>query len=282
MTSSFVVVPQWQGSGSSRAMRLVDGAESIRQQLPKAATHVVDAPLEAGDAEGTGILRYSSIRLVRERLQRQLSELEGTPIVVGGDCGVEYGAIEHAARSGRVVLLWADAHADLNTAESSPSGAFHGMVLRALIDEGVVDAADVLLLGVRDLDDAEAEFIDSRAMRRVSADEVGAAVAERAAAAHEAGHEPVLYVHVDLDVLDPAVFTGVGFPAPFGLDLSSLTQAVSDARAALALAGAGLTEYAPAVATGDGGDGEVDGDDTEVASGDDLSAILRIVAALSR
>ena len=283
MTSSFVVVPQWQGSGSSRAMRLVDGAESIRQQLPKAATHLVDAPLEAGDAEGTGILRYSSIRLVRERLQRQLSELEGAPIVVGGDCGVEYGAIEHAARAGRVVLLWADAHADLNTAESSPSGAFHGMVLRALIDDGIVDAADVLLLGVRDLDDAEAEFINAHAMRRVSTDEVGVAVAERAAAAREAGHEPVLYVHVDLDVLDSAVFTGVGFPAPFGLDLASLTQAVSDARAALVLTGAGLTEYAPATVNGENGDDALASSDNDtVAPSDDLSAILRIVAALSR
>jgi len=272
MTSSFVVVPQWQGSGSSRAMRLVDGAESIRQQLPSAATVEIDVPLEAGDAEGTGIVRYSSIRLVRERLQRQLAAGEGTPIVIGGDCGVEYGAIEHAARSGRVVLLWADAHGDLNTPASSPSGAFHGMVLRSLIDDGIVDAADVLLLGVRELDDAEADFIDERSMRRVSAVEVGEAVAERAAAARDAGVEPVLYAHVDLDVLDPAVFSGVGFATPFGLELDALTGAISAAREALPLVGAGLTEYAPA---------EVVTEDEDSTS-DDLSAILRILAALSR
>lgn len=274
MTSSFVVVPQWQGSGSSRAMRLVDGAQSIRQQLPSAATVEIEVPLEAGDAEGTGILRYSSIRLVRERLQRQLAAGDGTPIVIGGDCGVEYGAIEHAAHSGRVVLLWADAHGDLNTPESSPSGAFHGMVLRALIDDGVVDAADVLLLGVRDLDDAEAAFIDERSMRQVSADEVGDAVAERASAAREAGVEPVLYAHVDLDVLDPAVFAGVGFATPFGLELDALTRAIADARNALPLMGAGLTEYAPAEIA--------DGDDLDDSTGDDLSAILRILSALSR
>jgi arginase len=279
MTSSFVVVPQWQGSGSSRAMRLVDGAESIRQQLPSTATQVIDVPLEAGDAEGTGIVRYSSIRLVRERLQRALSDLDGTPIVVGGDCGVEYGAIEHASRSGRVVLLWADAHADLNTPESSPSGAFHGMVLRSLIDDGIVDAADVLLLGVRDLDDAEAEFIESQSLRYVTADEVGEAVSARALAAREAGHEPVLYAHVDLDVLDPAVFAGVGFATPFGLELAPLTQAITDARAALPLAGAGLTEYAPAVGDENGAG---TADDEFETPGDDLSAILRIIAALSR
>ena len=276
MTSTFVVVPQWQGSGSSRAMRLVDGAESIRQQLPSAATLTVEVPLEAGDAEGTGIVRYSSIRLVRERLQRQLSEVDGIPIVVGGDCGVEYGAIEHAARAGRVVLLWADAHADLNTPQSSPSGAFHGMVLRSLIDDGIIDAADVLLLGVRDLDDAEAEFIEARSLQRVEPGEVGAAVAARAAAARDAGIEPVLYAHVDLDVLDPAVFAGVGFAAPFGLELAALTSAISDARAALALTGAGLTEYAPV------GVDDTASLDADEGAGDDLSAILRIIAALSR
>lgn len=280
MTSSFLVVPQWQGSGSSRAMRLVDGAESIRQQLPSTATHVVDVPLEAGDAEGTGIVRYSAIRLVRERLQRQLSELDNTPIIVGGDCGVEYGAIEHASRAGRVVLLWADAHADLNTPESSPSGAFHGMVLRSLIDDGIVSAADVLMLGVRDLDDAEAEFIETESVRHVTVDEVGEAVSTRAAAARESGDEPVLYVHVDLDVLDPSVFAGVGFATPFGLELSALTRAITDARAALALSGAGLTEYAPAAAD-EHGAGTADNDELD-APGDDLSAILRIIAALSR
>lgn len=282
MSSTFIVVPQWQGSGSSRAMRLVEGAEAIRRDLPSAATRVVEVPLEAGDSEGTGILRYSSIRLVRERLERTLAELDSRAIVIGGDCGVEYAGIEHAARQGRVVVLWADAHADLNTPETSPSGAFHGMVLRALIDAGVVDAADVLLLGVRDLDDAEATFIESAGIRRVTPDEVGIAVAERAAAARESDVEPVLYVHVDLDVLDPGVFSGVGFPAPFGLELEKLTSAVGEARAALPLTGAGLTEFAPSTAArGTVDDTEAEGD-ADAAESDDLSAILRILAALSR
>ena len=49
MPAAFVVVPQWQGSGSSRAMRLVDGAEAIRGDLPTASTFSVNVPLEAGD-----------------------------------------------------------------------------------------------------------------------------------------------------------------------------------------------------------------------------------------
>lgn len=279
MSSTFLVVPQWQGSGSARAMRLVEGAEVIRRDLPAAATRLIDVPLEAGDSEGTGILRYSAIRLVRERLERALAETEGTPVVIGGDCGVEYAAVEHSARAGRVVLLWADAHADLNTPATSPSGAFHGMVLRSMIDAGLVDAADVLLLGVRELDDAEADFIASAGMRRVTVDEVGAAITERADAARALGSDPVLYAHVDLDVLDPGVFEGVGFPTPFGLALDELTTAIAAARAALPLVGAGLTEFAPAESTDGVHTSEASTDD---AGNDDLSVILRILAALTR
>lgn len=268
MSSTFLVVPQWQGSGSARAMRLVDGAQAIRGDLPAAATRLVEVPLEAGDAEGTDIHRFSAIRLVRERLQRELAELDGPAVVIGGDCGVEYAPVEHAARQGRVVLLWADAHADLNTPQTSPSGAFHGMVLRTIIDDGLVNAADVLLLGVRALDDAEAAFIAEAGIRSVTADEVRAAVTERVDAARAASIEPVLYAHVDLDVLDPGVFAGVGFPTPFGLPLDDVTGAISAARAVLPLAGAGVTEFAPA------------GD--EESLGDDLSVILRILAALTR
>ncbi len=268
-------------------MRLVDGAEAIRQDLPSTDTRLIDVPLEAGDSEDTGILRWSSIRLVRERLQRALVELASPTIVIGGDCGVEYAGVEHATRSGRVILLWADAHADLNTPATSPSGAFHGMVLRSLIDDGVVAAADVLLLGARDLDDAEASFISDAAIRTVDAADVGAAIAERAEAARADGIEPVLYIHVDLDVLDPAVFGGVGFPAPFGLDVESLTTAIAAARAALTLAGAGVTEFAPTVNGENGENGGGQGLESAIeavgpTTGDDLTTILRILSALSR
>lgn len=271
MSSTFLVVPQWQGSGSSRAMRLVDGAEAVLHELPSAATRLIDVPLEAGDSEGTGILRFSSIRLVRERLQRELAELDEVAIIIGGDCGVEYAGVEHAARTGRVVVLWADAHADLNTADSSPSGAFHGMVLRSLIDDGVVDPENVLLLGVRDLDDAEAHFMETAGIAQVATSEVGAAVADRVTALRDSGAEPVLYVHVDLDVLDPGVFAGVGFPTPFGLTLDELTTAIAAAREQLSLRGAGVTEFAPASLS-----------DESAPGGDDLTTILRILGALRR
>jgi flavin reductase (DIM6/NTAB) family NADH-FMN oxidoreductase RutF len=64
MSPTFVVVPQWQGSVSARAMRLLDGAEAIRGDLPVSATTLVDVPIEAGDSLDTGIHRFSSLLIV--------------------------------------------------------------------------------------------------------------------------------------------------------------------------------------------------------------------------
>src|ERR1700733_13581685 len=100
MAATFVVVPQWQGSGSTRAMRLVDGADAIRGDLPSASTVVVAVPLEAGEAQGTGVSRFSSIQLVRDRQAMTLSTVEGVAITIGGDCGTELAAVEHAADQG--------------------------------------------------------------------------------------------------------------------------------------------------------------------------------------
>src|SRR5438094_6000653 len=88
------------------------------------------------------------------------TELPERPLVLGGCCCAHVGAVEGlATRHGRLALVWLDAHGDLNTPESSPSGNLWGMPLRMLLDSGSVDAADVLLLGARNLDPPEEEFI---------------------------------------------------------------------------------------------------------------------------
>ncbi|MBX3194518.1 MAG: arginase family protein [Microbacteriaceae bacterium] len=265
MPVSFVVVPQWQGSPSSRAMRLAEGAEAIREDLPAAATRVVAVPLEAGDEQGTGVARFSSLQLVRERLADVLGELDGAVVTVGGDCAVSFAAIAHAARGGDVALVWFDAHPDLNSPATSPSGAFAGMVLRALVDEGVVPAERVLLAGARAWDPGEEAFAAEAGIRSFTVDEL-AEPAGLADAVVATGATSV-YLHVDLDVLDPAEFAGLLDPEPFGLPVAGLVAAVSALTARLPLAGATIAAYAPA---------------SEQDRVDDAPAILRIVGALAR
>lgn len=266
MTLRFVLVPQWQGSPSPRAMRLADGVAALRTDLPASATTEVAVPLEAGDDQGTGIARYSSVRLVRDRLTAELADADGPFVVVGGDCSVSTAGLETALqRHPGAAVVWFDAHPDLNSPATSPSGAFAGMVLRAAIDDGAVDAGRVVLAGARSWDDGERAFADESGLRSLAVDELDdpAALVEAVAAT---GADAV-YVHVDLDVLDPADLDGLLDPEPFGMRPAALVGAIRALRTRFPLAGATLAAYAPGAP------------DTEQAA-DDAATILRVISAL--
>ncbi|TFD48940.1 arginase family protein [Cryobacterium frigoriphilum] len=277
MAPTFVVVPQWQGSVSPRAMRLVDGAEMIRGDLPSSATAVVDVPVEAGDAIESGIHRLSTILLVRERQAAVLRGVSDWALTIGGDCGVSLASVEHAARQhpNDLALVWFDARPRLHTAESSPSGGFGGMVLRAISGEGrpelLLDAAStvpldrIILAGARDMDDAEAEVIDRHHVPVLSANSLETPDA-LLAALREVGASRV-YLHIGLDVLDPAALTGLADLVPFGLEVEALTRLITAVRGEFTLAGATIAGFAPA---------------TIDAGNDDMSSILRIIGAVTR
>jgi len=264
VTATFVVVPQWQGSPSSRAMRLAEGAAAIRGDLPAASTREVAVPLEAGDDQGTGVARFSSLQLVRERLRDTLGELDDTAVVIGGDCGVSSAAVAHAVdRHGDLALIWFDAHPDINSTASSPSGAYAGMVLRSIIDDGLVPAGRVLLAGARSWDQGEDAYAAEVGIRALTVDELSDA-SVLADAVAETGAESV-YLHIDLDVLDPGEIAGLLDPEPFGLSAADLVGTIKALRARFSLAGATIAAYAPAGAD-------------DVA--DDAPTILRVIAAL--
>lgn len=270
MAVNFFVVPQWQGSGSSRAMQVAQGAEAISADLPSGKTVVVPVPLGAGNDQGSGVRRLSSIDAVQNELRAALAATDGVPLVVGGDCGVELGAISHAAHRHKLAVVWFDAHADLNSPGSSASGAFHGMVLRTLLGEGPevllpespLQPERVFLVGTRALDDAEQQYIVDSGIRSFTPDALNAGAL--ASALRESGADAV-YLHIDLDVLDPGEFSSLGHPEPFGVTLAALIDLVREAKAALPMVGAGLTEFAP------GSPEQAD---------EDLPAILRIIGAL--
>lgn len=276
MPATFLVVPEWQGSVSSRAMSHADGAFAIHGDLPSSATVLVEVPAEAGDALGTGVHRYSAVRRVRDRTAEALGAARGTPIAVGGDCGIALApvAAASAAHPGEVAVLWLDAHPDLNTPETSPSGAFNGMVLRAIAGDGAdglalegderVPASRIVLGGVRAIDDGEQAFIDAEGMTVLGVEELAdPAAAIRAITATGATR---VYVHVDLDVLDPSAIAGLSYPLPFGVEPDALVALVREVVAAFPLAGASIAGFAPS---------------SPDAAIDDLPTILRLVGALA-
>jgi arginase family enzyme len=158
------------------------------------------------------------------------SDLPAHPIVLGGCCCSHVGAVEGLhARHGRVAVLWLDAHGDLNTPETSPSGNEWGMPLRMLLDRGTIAAEDVVLWGARNLDPPEAEFI------------AAAGIGDDPSALLE---RPAVYVALDCDVLDPdelAVF----MPEPRGPSLGDVEQLLGRVRDSRKLVGVGLTGLAP-------------------------------------
>ena len=274
MPATFVVVPQWQGSGSSRALRLSDGAEAIRGDLPASLTRLVEVPLEAGDELGSGLPRLGSLQLVRDRTLAVLADVDDWALTIGGDCGVALAAVDHTLTrtGGDVAVVWFDAHPDLNTLESSPSAAFSGMVLRTLLGDGVgslvpttpLTPERLVLAGVRSTDDGEDDFVSNAAIRRVGVDELADPSALIDAIA--AGGATAVYIHIDLDVLDPGELLGVSDPVPFGVSAAALVAAVRALKGRYRLAGASIAGFSPA---------------SPAEASDDLPTILRIIGALT-
>lgn len=264
----FLIVPQWQGSPSSRAMLLVDGANAIAGDLPRRDTTLLDVPLEAGESLGTGVRRLSSLLRVRELIAEHMTPAGGV-IVIGGDCSVSVSALS-AIDTSDVAVLWCDAHPDLNDPSSSPSGAFSGMALSAVLGEGErqlaltpgVAAERVVLLGARSVDDGERARLDTLTVvppeRAHEPDAVAAAVRATGAAR--------VWVHIDVDVIDPAEFEGVSSAEPFGVSAASLAAVIRRVREDTPLAGATIAGFAPR---------------SPADAVRDMGAVLRLVGALA-
>jgi arginase len=155
------------------------------------------------------------------------------PLVLGGDHSLSVGSIRGAAKHKRLAVIWVDAHADFNTAETTPSGNIHGMPLAALCGLGdprlvslwdethpVLDPMRVAVIGARDLDPGEKQNLQEAGVMVQSIEQIDrlgmVAVLEKAIerVSHDADG---IYLSFDMDALDPRHAPGVGTPVPGGL-----------------------------------------------------------------
>jgi arginase len=156
-----------------------------------------------------------------------------TPLVLGGDHSIALGTLVGmaAAAGGEGGVVWVDAHGDLNTPETSPSGNVHGMVLAAALDLAgnafhyddwtlpAVARGKIALVGVRSLDNGERDLLhelDALVFTMSEVDRMGVEVCMREALAHASG-AAFLHVSLDMDVVDPDHAPGVGTPVRGGL-----------------------------------------------------------------
>jgi arginase family enzyme len=182
----------------------------------------------------TGVVEADSLP---EQTLALATDLPERPLVLGGCCCAHVGAFEGlAARHDKLALVWLDAHGDLNTIESSPSGNPWATPLRTLIDGGAVAPSNVALVGARNLDPPEEEFIAASGVR-TGADAVARATED----------VDCVYVAFDFDVLDPADARPF-MPEPNGLALADAARLLSSLAARTAIVGLGLTAALPDLA----------------------------------
>jgi arginase len=171
--------------------------------------------------------------VLRDSLEEQTKELASVlperPLVLGGCCCSHVGAVHGlAARHERLAIVWIDAHGDLNTPETSPSGNEWGMPLRMLLDDGIVPPGRVALVGARNLDPPEAEYLAETGID----DSLERALADADA----------IYVALDLDVLDPAE-AAMFMPEPDGPSVEDVENVLRETASRCPIAGVGVTGF---------------------------------------
>jgi arginase len=196
----------------------------------------IAAPVAEATSEGDERARFldeikASCNSIAELVGRAVSE-EAMPLVLGGDHSVALGTLAGLAKAnGPGGVLWLDAHADLNTPETSPSGNVHGMVLAAALGLGgetfaydewpspTIEPGRLALVGLRSLDEGERALLrelDACVLTMSDVDRLGVEKAVTEALQHVAGPNFV-HVSLDMDVVDPETAPGVGTPVRGGL-----------------------------------------------------------------
>ena len=251
-----LVFPQWQGSWPDSST--YNGAQDlVARYLENTPYTQVKVSTDPHCEIEKNIYGYPVI-------SRQLSEAKAlieqaqpdTLFTIGGGCDADVTSIAYMNRklAGNLTVLWLDAHADLNLPVTSASKLFFGMPVRTLIGEGdteiirLLDSklapSQVIQLGVRDIDPPEKEYIASACIRELTVSEVEQDISSVISAIRENGRDN-LYIHLDLDVLEPALFPYVPLPAPAGLAPETLRKLLRRLRAEFHIPGIGLFEYMP-------------------------------------
>jgi arginase len=194
--------------------------------------------LKVGNEHARFLTEIARASTVLARKVERIIERAHFPLVLGGDHSIAVGTVSGIAASARrqekrLGLLWIDAHGDLNTPDTSPSGNIHGMPLAAVLGYGAkeltgvggdfpkVSPENVALVGIRSLDTGEKSRLKQTGVQvhtMADIDRHGVhRIMEKALARVTKGAD---YVHVsfDLDAVDPTVAPGVGTPVKGGLD----------------------------------------------------------------
>ena len=237
-------------------------ADRLRAAGNDVVETVIDVPVPFPTEVGTSFALY---RVLSDTVRAAVAG-ETFPLVLAGNCGSALGTVSgiRAALPNDATdigVVWLDAHADFNTPETTTSGFLDGQMLSALtggcwraLASSIpgfrpVSEAHVALVGARDLDTAEATALAASRVTWVRSADVRAAgvqAALDAALASLAQQVSRVYLHIDLDVHDPAEVQANQYAAPDGLSAAVVRDVVSLVTRHVSIAAAALTAYDPA------------------------------------
>lgn len=260
-----LIVPLWLGAenpGAEKGARLL--AEELAERWNRPDRDHLARRLEASEVIVTPEPPDADERLHRQSLEF-LPEVEITsealadrvatliaqgdiPLTLGGDHAIAIGTIAGAARAcTKLGVIWFDTHPDINTPSTSPSGHIHGMPVAIAIGEAteelpsltrlvdripMVAPENVCMLGIRDIDPAEARRIRDLGIWALSMDEwsdLGIMEGVRAALQHlRATKVDGIHISFDVDVLDPTIMPGTGTRWPGGLTVREASRALRE------------------------------------------------------
>jgi arginase len=227
------------GPSALRLANLNEKLSSLGYEVEDLGNVRVDQP-EASPGGPANSRYLAQIAHTCQRLMEmveQAADQSKVPLVLGGDHSIAIGTIagmtNHLRKSGKKLgLIWIDAHADMNTPETSPSGNIHGMPLACSIGIGPAELThlggyapkiapeNVAIIGLRSVDEAERQYVRSTGVHPYTmrdVDELGLRSVIRRAMEHASEGTCGFHLSFDMDSVDPSEAPGVGTPVRGGM-----------------------------------------------------------------
>ncbi len=250
-----LLFPQWQGSVEDK--NLYTGVQLIKEELLKNVDlEEIQVSLIDNLVQKNNIIGYD---VIYEQLNKAVKTIDKTSpekiFLIGGDCSTEIAPVTYLNKKldGDLYLLWLDAHGDLNTPESSPSKAFHGMPLRTILGEGNPAILDLCysalspnqlsFAGARDFDQAEIDYIEANNIINLSVAEIKNNKIDLNYI-KDKGYNNI-YIHLDLDAMDPKFFPDLMLPVEKGFDFETVFKFIKDLKSKYNVVGFSIQEFSP-------------------------------------
>ena len=226
---------------------LATGVPVLSEALAPDASDVVT--VDPGPQATNEVAASMAVIRALARTVRDVVAAEGFPVVLAGNCNSSLGTV--AGLGGGLGVVWFDAHADFNTPDTTPTGFFDGFGLAMLTGSGwaalreTVDGLSpipeehVVLAGARDIDPDERERLEASRVRAVDVSDLRPALDDLRS------RVKAVYVHIDLDVLNPSVGRASALTVDGGPQVDELADAIDLITDRFTVRAAALTAYEP-------------------------------------